>query len=308
MNIEKPPPEFIRPKTTYGDTLRFTAYAYAKLLWMRDRGNTEVAGYGVTATEDPLLITDFVLVKQECTGASFDFDPEDGADYMDRMLDTGLPPWAYSNILIHTHPGNSPNPSGVDETNFQKAFSHPNWAIMFIIAEGGATYCRLKINVGPGVCRELKVCVDWKHPFSGSNCQEWENEYKLKVGRIKMPFRMTGKDSVGANSALPSSRYEDQFWLDKEVAAITNGCNYPFPEDDEFANIDCHWNEDGCIEYFDDQTYNWYLYDPSSKKWYILDDFGKKPVEIDMGNHKEAALVVQWANQSADEQSFIMEE
>ena len=73
--------EFITPKMTFSDKLRFSPYAYAKLLWMRDRGNTEVAGYGVTATEDPLFVTDFILVKQECTAASFDFDSEDIVDY-----------------------------------------------------------------------------------------------------------------------------------------------------------------------------------------------------------------------------------
>lgn len=173
----------MKPKTTFGECLKFTPYSWAKLLRMRDLGETEVAGYGITQTEDPLLVTDFVTVKQKCTMATFDLDNEDIAEYSERMMDAGLVPWMYSNILIHTHPGNCPNPSHTDEENFMKAFSHPNWAIMFIIARGGETYCRLKVNTPPGVTKELKVCVDYSHPFPGSEETAWKDEYRQKVSK-----------------------------------------------------------------------------------------------------------------------------
>ncbi len=46
--------------------LRFTPWAWAKLLYLRDSGPTEVGGFGVTETSDRSLITDVCLVKQLC--------------------------------------------------------------------------------------------------------------------------------------------------------------------------------------------------------------------------------------------------
>ncbi|MCK5605030.1 Mov34/MPN/PAD-1 family protein, partial [Candidatus Pacearchaeota archaeon] len=173
--------QFMSPKTTFGDELRFAPDAYAKLIWMRDRGPTEVAGYCTTATEDPLLVTDLRLIKQKCNDVHFELDPDDTVEDVERTLDMGLSPWATHNILCHSHPGNSPKPSGNDEDNFQKAFSRPNWAIMLIIAKNGSTYCRLKMNTAPGVEKLLKVTVDWSVPFGASDTKAWEEEYKAKV-------------------------------------------------------------------------------------------------------------------------------
>ena len=69
----------MKPKLTRESILRFTPYAWSKLLYMRDYGDTEVGGYGITPNEDPLLIVDFVLVKQECTGMSVELDEEDSS-------------------------------------------------------------------------------------------------------------------------------------------------------------------------------------------------------------------------------------
>lgn len=202
--------EIINPKTTFGEKLRFTPYAWAKIMWMRNHGKTEVAGYGITATEDPLLVTDFVSTKQKCTVASFDLDPYDIIEHTERMMDQGIPPWACTNLLIHTHPGNCAKPSGTDEENFAKAFAHPNWAIMFIVAKEGDTYCRLKINVGPGVVKLLGVEIDWNIPFPASDHEGWDAEYDEKVHAKK--FRMTGKEGDKASQAdsfLGENGYED---------------------------------------------------------------------------------------------------
>lgn len=186
--------DVLHPKMTFANELRFTPYAWAKMLYMRDRGHTEVAGYGVTETDDPLLVTDFRLIRSDCTDVSFDMDPNDGAEFMETMMDAGLMPWQYSNILIHTHPGNSPIPSGMDENNFVRAFSHPNWAIMFIIAEGGASYCRIKVNVGPGIVKDIKVAIDWSIPFCGSDTESWNDEYAAKVVVLGLPLYYTTEE------------------------------------------------------------------------------------------------------------------
>ena len=47
--------------------LRFTPYAWARLLFLRDAGPTEVGGFGISSPGDHLLIEDVRLVRQRCT-------------------------------------------------------------------------------------------------------------------------------------------------------------------------------------------------------------------------------------------------
>ena len=48
-------------------TLRFTPYAIAKLLYLRDIGPTEVGGFGISNANDLLLVEDIQLVEQICS-------------------------------------------------------------------------------------------------------------------------------------------------------------------------------------------------------------------------------------------------
>lgn len=304
--------KFMKPRMTFGDALRFTPYAWGKLLWMRDRGPTEVAGYCVTRTEDPLLVTDFILIKQECTGYSFDLDPDDIIEYTDRMLDKGIPPWASNNILSHTHPGESPYPSQCDETNFKKAFSHPNWAIMFILADSGKTYCRMKINVGPGIIKEIDVVVDWKQPFSGSNIPEWEKEYKEKVTEKKWSkFEFaSSKKQMHTKSATIISDAEVDLWIenhqndssDNPWSQHQNVINQDF--DDEQTelevtdDLDCFWNYNGEVEFYINEL--WHSYDPIEGEWYVQEMDGTF-VKFEPDDNPIYKQIVDWAVDNAGE-------
>ena len=62
----------------------------------------------------------------------------------------GLPPERFARIWVHTHPGKSPHPSITDEETFQRCFGNSDWAVMFILARGGQSYARLRLNAGPG--------------------------------------------------------------------------------------------------------------------------------------------------------------
>lgn len=261
--------EIVNPKMTFGEELRFSPYAYAKLLWMRDRGDTEVAGYGITGTEDPLLVTNFRLVKQKCTSVTFDMDPNDGAEFMDEMMDDGLMPWQFSNILCHSHPGNSPDPSDIDEKNFAKAFSHPDWAIMLIIAKDDSMYCRLKLNVGPGAEKLLKVEIDFNQNFPASNHSEWKAEYESKVTSEKLITMPT-------NYCL-----DDALWQDTK----------------EMVESDCYFESTGEVTYWREEEDAWYNYDPIEQKWYKEDMAGDGQLEIPMPIQPWAKQVVEWASQ-----------
>lgn len=305
--------EFVKPKMTFGDALRFTPYAWAKMLWMRDRGDTEVAGYATTATPDPLLVTDFRLVKQNCTSVSFDLDPDDLIEDVENALDDGLAPWQTHNILCHTHPGNSPNPSVTDENNFEMAFSHPNWAIMFIIAEGGAAYCRLKINIGPGMVKELKVVVDWKTPFVGTDIEEWKREYDAKVKEVK--FCLTGKNRTAEKQTVDDflSRCgddpNDPLWYNEQEDKWIGFSHAQQNETDNYLDIDCHWDANGDVAYWCETEEKWFYYDPIRQTWFAENaDIDAEIIEVEPPNEDWVEQVVSWANIYADERQMALVE
>lgn len=278
--------QFLSPKTTFGNELRFTPYAYGKLIWMRDRGPTEVAGYCTTGTDDPLLVTDLRLIKQKCNPIYFELDPDDTVEDVERTLDMGLSPWATHNLLFHSHPGNSPHPSGNDEENFKKAFAHPNWAIMLIIARDGSTYCRLKINTAPGVEKLLKVMVDWSVPFEASNTKAWEEEYKDKV--VVEKYDTVPINSTTNNTEFMTPSMEDPLWKDLLC-----------------EDIECYWNSDGNALHWDEADEVWYAYNPTADEWWIEDE---DLLEV-IPNPNEP-LIVQikaWATKYADERVLAID-
>ena len=54
--------------------LTFSPTAWAKLLFLRDLGPTEVGGFGITEPDDLLCVRDIVLVEQQCTETFVSFD------------------------------------------------------------------------------------------------------------------------------------------------------------------------------------------------------------------------------------------
>lgn len=298
--------EFMTPKMTYGDTLRFTPYAYAKLLYMQRLGDTEVAGYCITGTDDPLLITDFKLIKQECTSVEFDLDKDDMAEYQESMIDAGLAVWQSSRILAHTHPGNSPNPSLVDEENFKRSFTIPDWAIMFIIADSGDTYCRMKINVGPGVVKEMDVEIDWSIPFGGSDCGKWFSEYKDKVSKMK--FKMTGKEKL---APIHNDAYIDPMWRDTEedgwmdvisdakrdgILRTSKGASGDV-EVDEIEEYEIYWDGSYLVVWDDDEDV-FYCYNQEDEMWSPEDDPCAPGVKSDKLDKPWVGFALAWANKN----------
>src|SRR5438105_5385931 len=151
-------------KTSSPTMLRFSPTAWAKLLFLRDAGETEIGGFGIAPADDLLFVEDVQLVKQTCTWVTADFDDESVADLFDNQVDEGRKPEQFFRLFMHTHPGDSPQPSGTDEETFARVFGRCDWAVMFILARGGKCYARLRYNVGPGVDVELPVDVDYGCP------------------------------------------------------------------------------------------------------------------------------------------------
>jgi proteasome lid subunit RPN8/RPN11 len=161
--------------------LKFSPTAWAKLLYFRDIGRTEISGFGITPADDPLYVEDFVTIKQETTVASISLDDDSVSKFFDDMVDLGKRPAQFGRIWIHTHPGNSPSPSYVDEETFARAFGCCDYAIMMIVAMGGSTYARLRFNVGPKADVVIPVQVDYSKKFPGSDPGAWETEYDANI-------------------------------------------------------------------------------------------------------------------------------
>ncbi|MCC6681646.1 MAG: hypothetical protein IT445_12155 [Phycisphaeraceae bacterium] len=197
--------------------LRFTPYAWAKLQWFCHRGETEIGGFGVSAVDDLLLLEDFVTVKQDVTCVSVKFDDEAVADFFDQQVDLGRKPQQFARIWLHTHPGNCPNPSGTDEETFARVFGSCDWAVMFIVAEEGATYARLRFNVGPGGECVVPVGIDCARGFPASDHEAWESEYQTNIHPDFMGFGC--HDSVPSRSDLPA--VDGSAWRDDGATSAT---------------------------------------------------------------------------------------
>jgi hypothetical protein len=65
----------------------------------------------------------------------------------------------------------------MDEETFDRCFSAADWAVMFILARGGATYTRLRLGGDPGGNFVLPIQIDFQASFPASDHSAWEAEY-----------------------------------------------------------------------------------------------------------------------------------
>ncbi|MGA2501079.1 MAG: hypothetical protein ABSH20_25355 [Tepidisphaeraceae bacterium] len=172
-----------RPEIQLPDppVLRFTPTAWAKLQCFCHCGDTEIGGFGITSAEDLLLVEDFQTVQQAVTSVSVAFDDTAVADFFEDQVDQGRKPEQFARIWLHTHPGNSPTPSFVDEETFARVFGKCDWAVMFVLAKGGKTYARLRFNVGPGGHLLIPVEVEYQAEFGPSDHEAWQLEYDINI-------------------------------------------------------------------------------------------------------------------------------
>jgi hypothetical protein len=157
--------------------LRFSPYAWAKMLYMRDIGTTEVAGCIITRPNDLLAAIDFLLVKSTCSPGSFELDDDDLSNLWMDLGEAGWPIECFSRILGHTHPGMHPDPSGEDESTFQRCWGDTSWAVMFILADGGKCYAGLQYNKPPRHRAIIPVRVDYGLDFPSCDKKAWKEEY-----------------------------------------------------------------------------------------------------------------------------------
>lgn len=193
-------------------SLRFSPPAWAKLLYLRDRGETEIGGFGLSAADDPLLVVDILVVKQRCTAITVAFDDASVADLFDDLVDEAVALERCGRIWIHTHPGGCPLPSSTDEATFRRVFGRTDWSVMAIVARSDASYARLSFHTGPGGALKIPVCVDYGRPFDGTDWEAWECEYEENVVAEMFPAASKG----GGMQADPFLLPDPQTILDWE--------------------------------------------------------------------------------------------
>jgi hypothetical protein len=181
-------------------------------LFVRDLGETEVGGFGITAADDLLYVEDVQLVRQECTAVSVAFDDQAVADFFDRQVDMGHRPEQFGRTWVHTHPGNFPEPSMTDEETFARVFGRTDWAVMFVLARGGRSYARLRFHVGPGGDLDLPVEVDYTRPFVGSDHATWREEYMAAVKIVETPLFERRRPQVPSGEVAPADPWDDDWF------------------------------------------------------------------------------------------------
>ncbi len=206
--------------------LRFSPTAWSKLLHLRDRGPTEVGGFGIAPADDLLYLEDLRLVRQSCTAVSVVFDDRAVAEFFDEQVDAGRKPNEFARVWVHTHPGDSAEPSHVDEETFERVFGRCDWAVMFILAQGGETSCRLRFRNGPGGEFEIRTEVDFRRSFPRADFDGWAQEYAACVRPRGFGNGYTRSDL----SLIDDARFVDSFEL------IDQWANARFLEEDVFGH------------------------------------------------------------------------
>lgn len=187
--------------------IRFTPYAWAKLCFIRDLGDTEIGCFGMAETDDPLLLTDIFLPEQECTMTTVELDGQSLLDYRANCRLAGLSEKHSFRVWIHTHPNMSAKPSSTDETTYNELFGGADWGIMLIVSKTGDTYARVRYGGdGPQADAELAIVVDYSASFGESNHDDWEAIYYCAVTkRIYTPPANSGGKWVSNKAVTPAS-------------------------------------------------------------------------------------------------------
>jgi len=228
----------------------FSPAAYQKVLYFLKK-NVEVGGFCIT---DGNIVTDFVVLKQESSSATFEFDKEGMEEYLNEMIKAGYSPNECFRVYLHTHPGNCPKPSGTDWDQFKELSEKYPWFAMLIIAKDHSKYGYIKLNQGPGVECEIDWDVDWEIPCEVVDFDELEATFKEKVEEKKwknnwigLPLNPNGKTAnTGYPYKLPSAfQATESDFLSRERWASENH-NYMNVKDE----LDDELDDDEIFENF----------------------------------------------------------
>jgi hypothetical protein len=125
-------------------------------------------------------------------------------DFFDTQVDLGRKPEQFGRIWCHTHPGQSPEPSIIDEDTFSRVFGNCEWAVMFILAQDNKTYAKLSFNVGPGGQVLVPVEIEYRYDFGPTDKETWDAEYHSNIIASNFTNCINKDSNTSANSDLSS--------------------------------------------------------------------------------------------------------
>lgn len=186
-------------------SLRFTRYAWGKLVYVNELSTTEISGFCIASAKDLLLVEDIAFLQQVNTGASTLLNDEAVADHFDDQVDAGRKPNQFARIWLHTHPGAHfgkntqrirkivgnddfliPSPSGVDEATISRVFGDCDWAVMFIYGGGATGYARLVLKkpVDGQIVMPVEMQRKGKDPTK-KDFKKWKQEFEKNITEKK---------------------------------------------------------------------------------------------------------------------------
>jgi proteasome lid subunit RPN8/RPN11 len=211
VNLKQEQQKSSWPVERCNTALRFSPTAWAKLVYFRDKSDKEVGGFAITDADDLLFVRKFVTVKQEVTTVSVKFDDAAVANFFDDQVDLGRKPEQFARVWLHSHPGDSPEPSAVDQETFARVFGKCEWAVLFVVAQDNKTYARLRFNVGPGGQILIPTEIDYGQEFGPSNHELWDAEYADNIKSLEWPNGRTKHEGSVADHDLSSYALPDDF-------------------------------------------------------------------------------------------------
>ena len=133
---------------------------------------------------------------------SISLDDEAVADFFESQVDAGRKPEEFFRIWLHTHPGDSPQPSTTDEETFGRVFGRCDWAVMGVVAQNGRSYAKLRFNVGPGGEMLIPMAVDYSQSFGPADQDAWQKEYETNIKALAWPGASLGNNGGSMESDL----------------------------------------------------------------------------------------------------------
>lgn len=151
------------------------------------------------------------------------FDDAAVADFFEAQVDAGRRPEQFGRLWLHTHPGDSPTPSGTDEHTFTQVFGRCDWAVLFVLAQDGQTYARLRFNIGPGGDILIPTEIDFTRPFAASDQAGWAKEYEGNIQPLALPERISARDRNSAALATEEALASATEDPDQQLLAALEG-------------------------------------------------------------------------------------
>lgn len=129
----------------------------------------EIAGIAVCHPDDPFYLLDLVLCEGVYSSAYCDVEADDLARCMEKAMSLGYPVETHTG-WFHTHPFNSPKPSGTDETTFNKIFGQRDIITQIILCKTNEYYAATSLAAGQSGHRirlenEVYIHYDHKKPL-----------------------------------------------------------------------------------------------------------------------------------------------